>query len=170
VLESRSQSARAFADRSVGCELDLALVWGDGSNAPHAERVAELPVCWIGRADWPGVPSLAGEPIPFVAFAPPCAFRSAAVTAMDNGGLPWRLVFTSPSLSGLFAAAAGGLGITARTTIYMPKVLSVLDPKSTGLPTLPSVPLALHHAEADPSPAVARLKDILLQTIRTQLE
>jgi len=90
------------------------------------------------------------------------------VAALDKAGLPWRLVFTSPSLSGLFAAAEAGLGVTARTTIHMPKSLSVLDPKSTGLPALPSVPLALHRAEADPSPAVARLKDILLQTIRTQ--
>jgi len=167
-IEVQVDRSGPLVEKTMKGELDLALVWGDGLNVPHAERVAELPICWIGRADWPGVPSLAGEPVPFIAFAPPCAFRSAAVAALDKAGLPWRLVFTSPSLSGLFAAAEAGLGVTARTTIHMPKSLSVLDPKSTGLPALPSVPLALHHAEADPSPAVARLKDILLQTIRTQ--
>jgi DNA-binding transcriptional LysR family regulator len=155
--------------KTVKGELDIALVWGDGSNAPHAERVAELPICWIGPPDWPGVASLGGEPVPFAAFAPPCAFRSAAVTALDDAGLSWRLVFTSPSLSGLWAAAEGGLGITVRTTVAMPKTLSVLDPAASGLPMLPSVPLALHHAEAEPSPAVARLTAILVEAVREQV-
>ena len=99
------------------------------------------------------------------AFAPPCSFRSAAVAALDGAGIPWRLAFTSPSLSGLWAAAEGGLGITARTAVSMPKSLAVLDPATTGLPPLPSVPLALYRAEAEPGPAVARLAEILLETI-----
>ncbi|WP_267425166.1 LysR substrate-binding domain-containing protein [Methylobacterium sp. GC_Met_2] len=147
-------------------DLDIALVWGDGGDAPHARRVAALPIHWIGQPDWPGLASLGREPIPFAAFAPPCTFRSAAVAALDGGGLPWRLVFTSPSLSGLWAAAEGGLGITARTTVSLPKTLRVLDPAATGLPALPDAALSLHQAEAEPSPAVARLTDILLETIR----
>lgn len=147
-------------------DLDIALVWGDGGDAPHARRVAALPIHWIGQPDWPGLASLGREPIPFAAFAPPCTFRSAAVAALDGGGLPWRLVFTSPSLSGLWAAAEGGLGITARTAVGLPKTLRVLDPAATGLPALPDAPLSLHQAEAEPSPAVARLTDILLETIR----
>ena len=149
-------------------QLDIALVWGDGSNVPHASVVGEFPICWIGPSDWPGVASLDGEPVPFAAFEPPCVFRTAAVNALDNIGLLWRLVFTSPSLSGLWAAAEGGLAITVRTTFAKPKTLSVLDPAICGLPALPSVPLALHHAEAEPSPAVARLTEILLETIREQ--
>ena len=146
--------------------LDIALVWGDGGDAPHARRVAELPIHWIGQPDWPGLTGLGREPVPFAAFAPPCTFRSAAVAALDGGGLPWRLVFTSPSLSGLWAAAEGGLGITARTAVSLPQTLSVLDPASTGLPALPNASLTLHQADAELSPAVARLADILLETIR----
>ncbi len=149
-------------------ELDVALVWGEG-GAPHATRVAELPIAWIGRPDWPGVASLGKEPLPVATFAPPCTFRTAAVTALDDGGLPWRLVFTSPSLAGLWAAAEGGLALTVRTTIGVPKTLSVLNPAATGLPRLPSVPLTLYRAEADPPAAVAALTDILLETLREQL-
>jgi DNA-binding transcriptional LysR family regulator len=155
-----------LVEKTLKGDLDIALVWGDGGDAPHAQRIAELPIHWIGHADWPGLASLGNEPVPFAAFAPPCTFRSAAVAALDGGGLPWRLVFTSPSLSGLWAAAEGGLGITARTAVSLPKTLSVLDPVATGLPTLPKAPLTLHQAEADLSPAVARLTDILLETIR----
>ncbi|MGU3665426.1 LysR substrate-binding domain-containing protein [Methylobacterium sp. A49B] len=155
-----------LVEKTLKGDLDIALVWGDGGDAPHAQRVAELPIHWIGQPDWPGLASLGNEPLPFAAFAPPCTFRSAAVTALNDGGLPWRLVFTSPSLSGLWAAAEGGLGITARTVVSLPKTLSVLDPVATGLPSLPNAPLTLHQAEAELSPAVARLTDILLETIR----
>jgi DNA-binding transcriptional LysR family regulator len=158
-----------LTEKALKGDLDVALVWGEAGDAPHAQRVAALPIHWIGQPDWPGLASLGREPIPFAAFAPPCTFRSAAVAALDDGGLPWRLVFTSPSLSGLWAAAEGGLGITARTAVSLPKTLSVLDPATTGLPVLPAAPLTLHQAEADLSPAVARLTDILLETIRSHV-
>jgi DNA-binding transcriptional LysR family regulator len=155
-----------LAEQVLKGDLDIALVWGDGAGAPHAKRVAEVPVHWIGHPDWPGLASLGQEPIPIATFAPPCTFRSAAVAALNEGGLPWRLAFTSPSLSGLWAAAEGGLGITTRTDLGLPRTLKVLDPASTGLPVLRNVPLTLHQAEADLSPAVARLSDILLETIK----
>jgi DNA-binding transcriptional LysR family regulator len=155
-----------LVEKTLKGDLDIALVWGDGGDAPHARRVAEWPIQWIGQPGWPGLANLGKEPLPFAAFAPPCTFRSAAVAALDGGGLPWRLVFTSPSLSGLWAAAEGGLGITARTAVGLPKTLSVLDPDESGLPALPCAPLTLHQAEAELSPAVARLTDILLETIQ----
>ena len=157
-------------DKTLKGELDLALAWDDGTRAPHAARIADIPIHWIGRPDWPGVGELGSEPLPFVAFQPPCTFRSAAVAALNQAGVPWRLVVTSPSLAGLMAAAEGGLGITARTGLALPKALSVLDPAASGLPTLSSAPLSIHHAEAEPPPAVARLKAILLETITAQID
>ena len=162
-IEVQVDRSAELVGRTLRGELDLALVWGDGG-----ERVAELPIRWIGPPEWPGIASLGGEPVPFAAFAPPCVFRSAAIAALDGAGIPWQLVFTTPSLSGLWAAAEGRLGITARTSIVLPNTLRVLDPDTTGLPTLPHVPLALHRADVDSSPAVARLTDMLLEAIRTQ--
>ena len=156
-------------EKTLTGHLDVALVWGNESGGPHAERVANLPIHWIGRPDWSGVECLRGEPIPFAAFAPPCSFRAAAVEALDTAGLPWRLAFTSPSLSGLWAAAESGLGLTARTTINMPKTLAALDSAALGLPALPTVPLALHRAEVEAAPAVANLTAILLDTIRDEV-
>ncbi|MET7244369.1 LysR substrate-binding domain-containing protein [Methylobacterium sp. EM32] len=156
-------------EKTLKGDLDIALVWGDGGDAPHARRVGEVPIHWVGQPDWPGLASLGREPVPLAAFAPPCTFRSAAVAALDEGGLPWRLVFTSPSLSGMWAAAEGGLGITARTAIGLPKTVCVLDPASTGLPALPNAKLTLHQAEAELSPAVTRLSEIFLETIREQV-
>jgi DNA-binding transcriptional LysR family regulator len=155
-----------LVEKTIKGELDMSLAWGDGSGGPHAGRIADFPVAWIARPDWPGVQCLRGQPLPLAAFAPPCVFRSAGIAALDGAGIPWRLVFTSPSLSGLWAAAEAGLGLTLRTTISVPKSLAVLDPAAHGLPPLPSMPLALHRAEEQPAPAVSRLMDILLETVR----
>jgi DNA-binding transcriptional LysR family regulator len=78
---------------------------------------------------------------------------------------PWRLAFTSPSLTGLWAAAAAGLGITIRTPLGVPAALAVLD-RASGLPKLPSIGLSLYAAEANPPQAVARLREILLDELR----
>jgi len=166
-IEVQVDRSAPLVDRTIKGELDMALVWGDGSDGPHAQRIADFAVAWIACGDWPGVESLGAEPLPLAAFAPPCLFRSAGIAALDAAGIPWRLVFTSPSLSGLWAAAEAGLGVTSRATISVPKPLAVLDAAS-GLPALPSIPLSLHHAEGEPNPAVRRLTDILVETIAEQ--
>jgi DNA-binding transcriptional LysR family regulator len=150
-------------------ELDLVLAWGAGDDAPHAIKVADLQQTWVGRPDWPGVQNLGGEPLPLVAFEQPCIFRSAGIAALDAAGIPWRLVFISASLAGLWAAAEAGLGITLRTAVGMPQRLVALDPAVSGLPRLPSISLALHRADDEPNLAVSCLADILLETIHDQL-
>ncbi|WP_250501127.1 LysR substrate-binding domain-containing protein [Caballeronia sp. GAWG1-5s-s] len=168
-VEVQVDRSASLIEKTLSGALDVALVWGDGNASPHGERVAAVPIQWVGRPDWGGVESLGGQPLPFVAFEPPCTFRSAAVDAMDAAGLSWRLVFTSLSLSGLWAAVEGGLGITVRTALKMPPSLIALDPVTTGLPALPLAPLALHRAEAEPTAAVTKLTDIVTETIRDEL-
>ncbi|MDB6102275.1 MAG: regulatory protein, partial [Gammaproteobacteria bacterium] len=158
-----------LVEKTIKGELDIALIWGNPGDGPHAERVADLPITWIGRPDWPGAHSFGSEPLPLVAFVPPCCFRSAGIAALDKAGIPWRVTFASPSLSGLWAAAEAGLGITLRTAISMPKTLSALNPVEAGLPCLPSISLTLHRANEEPNAAVGRLTDILLETIRAEV-
>ena len=168
-VEVRTERNALLVEKTVRGGLDLSLAWDDAENSPHAERLAELPVRWIGRPDWGGIESLGSEPLPLVAFEPPCVFRTAGVAALDEAGIPWRLAFTSPSLAGLWAAAGAGLGITLRTEMGVPTTLTALDTAATGLPSLPTMPLSLHRAESEPSVAVARLADILQETIEREM-
>ncbi|RXZ36100.1 LysR family transcriptional regulator [Oxalobacteraceae bacterium CAVE-383] len=168
-VEVRADRNVHLLEKLMKGELDLVLAWGAGDDAPHAAKVADLQLAWVGRPDWPGVRSLGAEPLPLVAFEQPCLFRSAGIAALDAAGIPWRLVFLSASLSGLWAAAAAGLGITLRTAVGMPAGLSALDPIATGLPALPSISLALHRADDEPNAAVSSLADILMETIHDQL-
>jgi DNA-binding transcriptional LysR family regulator len=168
-VEVRAERNTLLVEKTARGELDLSLAWGDTEGRPHAERLAELPVRWIGRADWGGIESLGSEPLPLVAFEQPCVFRAAGIAALDEAGIPWRLVFTSPSLAGLWAAAEAGLGITLRTRIGVPKALATLDPGSAGLPSLPTMPLSLHQAEKEAKAGTARLAKIMRETITERI-
>jgi DNA-binding transcriptional LysR family regulator len=169
-IEARVARNAELIERVVSARLDLALAWSDGALTPHCERVAETPMCWIGSAKerdaWP--PSR-GEALPLAALEAPCLFRSAAINALDRAGIAWRLAFVSPSLGGLWAAAAAGLGVTVRTPTGLPASVRALAPGEGGLPPLPSLGLVLHRAEAEPGPAVSRLASIMLQALRDGL-
>lgn len=93
------------------------------------------------------------------------AQRSAALKALDQAGISWRVAFTSSSLSGIWAAVSAGLGITVRTRVGLPSQLRVLE----GLPELPKIGLALHQANSKPAPHVRQLETILLDRLNDLL-
>ena len=168
-VEVRAEQNVLVIERLVEGELDLAIAWG-ADDKVHAERLLDLPMVWIGRPDWTGVKRLGSEPLPLVAFEPPCVFRSAGIAALDAVGISWRLAFTSPSLAGLWAATEAGLGVTLRTGIGLPRSLTVLKLASSGLPALPKVQLTLCRKKRGAAAAVNRLSEILRETVteRTQ--
>lgn len=88
---------------------------------------------------------------------------------MDRAGIPWRLAFSSPSLAGLWAAVAAGLGVSVRTRAGLPGSVQALGPAETGLPILPRIALSLHACETEPTPAVALLASILRETLAESL-
>ncbi|WP_257459526.1 LysR substrate-binding domain-containing protein [Archangium lipolyticum] len=147
-------------------KLDLVLAWQAGNDTPHTESVGTYPLQWIGPADRPLGPwRERGGPVPLVAFEAPCLMRSMATEALDRAGIPWRLVFTSHSLGGVWAAVAAGLGVTVRTRFGMTPGLRVLSPEEYGLPKLPALGLAIHRAEAEPAPVCRRLHEIMRESI-----
>jgi DNA-binding transcriptional LysR family regulator len=100
--------------------LDLALIVSR-EGRERAAHLGEVAMEWVGGAHF-SLPAK-GTPLPLVLFAEPCVFRTAALDALDGAGLPWRVAFTSPSLSVLWAAVGAGLGITARTALGRPRRL-----------------------------------------------
>ena len=144
---------------------DLALTWDSGVSTPYAEAIGRLAMCWIGARDNPPLPATPEEPLPLVVFEAPCLMRSTATAALDRAGIPWRVAFTSPSLSGVWAAVAAGLGVTVRTEIGLPSQLWVLDHATQNLPPLPMVGLTLHRAAAELDATTQWLRDIVVHTL-----
>ncbi|WP_416356833.1 LysR substrate-binding domain-containing protein [Aureimonas phyllosphaerae] len=170
LVEIVVEKVHALVDKTRQGELDLSLAWGASIDAPHLTPIAEIPTVWIGRRDWRLGRIARGEPVPLVAFESPCSFRDPAIGALDQAGLPWRIAVSSPSLSGLWAAASAGLGITMRTRIGLPDGLVALDPTESGLPALPAVSLTLVRAESEEDPTVSALAEIVLGVIAERLK
>ncbi|MBN8944165.1 MAG: LysR family transcriptional regulator [Rhizobiales bacterium] len=163
-IEARVGRNADIVDRLIAGRLDLALAWDDGTARLNSRHLGNWPMRWIGPAAGPW-PYGTGEAVPLATFEAPCLMRSAATTALDHAGMAWRAAFTSPSLGGLWAAVSAGLGLSVRTEIGLPATLRALAPGEAGLPSLPSVGLALHLAEAEPAPATARLAAIVLEAL-----
>ncbi|BAN25872.1 LysR substrate-binding domain-containing protein [Caballeronia insecticola] len=170
-IEARVARNTELLERIDTGQLDLALVWGasgvtDESNAAMiAEPIATPSMRWIASSTVPWQYD-SGEPLPLIAFDRPCLFHSAAAAALDRAGIKWRVAFTSPSLAGLWAAAAAGLGVTVRTTYGLPSTMRALEDDESGLPALPSIPLALHRAAGSASPPVERLASLVMASVR----
>ncbi|WP_455817653.1 LysR substrate-binding domain-containing protein [Pseudomonas cerasi] len=142
-------------------ELDLALCWQGEETSRFMQPLPSAGLCWIGRNG----PQLAqwleqGEVLPLLLFDAPCLMRTRAIDALDHASIPWRVAFTSRSLSGIWAAAEAGLGVTLRSEFGLPASLQKLHH-----PTLPQVAdlgVALHLGQEVLPVAAARLREILL--------
>lgn len=163
-IEARVARNSDLLERIALGQLDLALAWDHDARLPQAQRLAELPMCWIGPAQPAPVPDSDGV-LPLAAFEPPCLFRSCATDALDRAGIPWLAAFTSPSLAGLWAAVSAGLGLTVRTPLGLPATVRALKPGEHGLPDLPSISLSLYRTQAEPDPVCAALDEILVQCV-----
>lgn len=144
--------------------LDLALTWDAGHTSPYATRLGETQMHWIAARDAPPFTRLAESPLPLIMFDAPCVLRSAATQALDAAQMPWRIALTSPSVAGIWAAVAAGLGLTLRTRIGLPSHLTVID----GLPPVPSIGYTLHSSGADPIPAIRQLAMLIETSLQEQ--
>ncbi|MCX5572116.1 LysR substrate-binding domain-containing protein [Kaistia nematophila] len=157
LVEARvDRGATLLEDLGAG-QIDLVLLWGDTQAEPNrpGRSLAEFPIVWVGPE---GFDPDAADPLPLVMMGAPCMFRSAGMSALDAAGRPWRLAFTSTSLSGLWGAVTAGLGVTIRTPEGIPPHLKIL--RHPSLPDLGRTRLRIH-TTASPSPPVKRFTSIL---------
>lgn len=129
-------------------ELDFAITFGAGDSGDR-RQAARLDVRWWAHPDW----LLAdGAPVPLLVLDAPCLFRDAAVRALEQAGRPWRIAMSSSSVSAIWAAAAAGLGVTARTALSVPPPVRPLG--ASQLPSLAPVGLFAHAADTARHPIV----------------
>lgn len=145
-------------------ELDLSLCWQGGEESRFMQALPAVPLFWIGRSDVRSEIWLETEgTLPLLLFDAPCVMRTRAIDALDHAGIPWRVAFTSRSLSGIWAAARAGLGITLRSGYGLPVGLQPLSDEL--LPKVNDLGMAIHQAEDHLSAAASRLREILLTQV-----
>ena len=163
VVELRIDGNAALVEALHEGALDLVLVVGHAEQ-PSAQVVGQLDLEWIAA---PGFVAALDQPLPLLLLGPQCVFRRLAIEHLDRAQRRWRLAAVSPSLSGIWASAIGGLGVTLRTRLGVPAALET-GRTLLGLPVVPALPVTVHEGHA-PSAAVSRLREFLVEEVRRVL-
>jgi DNA-binding transcriptional LysR family regulator len=136
-----------FAKRPLGTSKGR-LVWRE-------------PLVWVAADTFDLVP---GAPVPVALYRERSVSREAALTALRNADMAWEIVYTSPSLTGVRAAALAGLAITPLPTSAIIAGLRMLGTQD-GLPRLPDLDFAIYE-KARPDKAAAALAAALLALVQ----
>lgn len=105
----------------------------------RGRRVFREPLVWLAR-DPDLLPSPA-DTLALIAFPQPSITRSIAIEALNAGRIPFRIVCTCGSLSGLTAAARAGMGVLVQPRSMAPAGLREIPPGR--LPLLEDVEFVL---------------------------
>ncbi len=134
-------------------ELDILLGFA-APNDPHGITVASM--------SWYGNPLLANlDVIPLAVLEEPCRFREAAIRALEDAGLAYRIAVETPNLATLKAALNAGLGLTCRTHIFLGNEATLEHER---LPPLPKVAATLRTRD-NLDAAAQRLAELARETV-----
>lgn len=164
MIEVRIEGNAALVEAVEKGQLDLALAFGYSERA-SAELLGELELVWIAGRE---INLCKDQPLPLVLLGPQCAIRKEMIRKLDQAGISWRIAAVSPSLAGLWASAAGGLGITARSRLGVAGNLTC-DTRLFDLPRLKNVAVTLHGPSRTSNPSLQHLRAIISQAVTRQL-
>lgn len=115
-------------------QLDIVLA-KRRSGDPRGVTAWREQVAWVSSAEY----ALdATAPLPLLLYPPPSVTRAMAIATLDAARRPWRVAFTSASLSGLTAAARAGVGIMPHSLRLLPAGLARVAAEAL-LPALPEI-------------------------------
>lgn len=158
-LEVRVDANLKLREEVEHGELDLAVLFQEPGQAQNGcagcEVIERLNRVWVAS---PNLGIAADAPLPLILSNAPCIFRNAVLDTLNAIGRPWRIVLSTPSLSGMRAALRAGLGVGVRTQRWLEPDLRILDKE---LPPLPDVELALLTAADTGELVVERLRTAL---------
>src|SRR5580658_7381111 len=115
------------------------------------------PLVWAAADTFDLIP---GAALPLALYREGSVCREAALAALNDHELIWEIVYTSPSLTGVRAAALAGLAVTPLPASAVVTGLRVLGAES-GLPRLPDLEFAVFERKR-PDAAAAALTALLL--------
>lgn len=141
-------------------QLDLVLAkrrLGD----TRGRLVYREPLVWLARD--PDRIRASTQPLPLIAFPAPSVTRAVALEALRRAQIPWRIVCTCGSLSGLTAAARAGMGVLVQPRSMAPSGLRELAPG--WLPALEDVEFVLVPRKGADQLLVNALSDDILAKV-----
>lgn len=146
-------------DRFKKGEFDLVLVkMSRPEDFPNGVEVWSEKLEWVGGKNFTSPPDI----LPLVLSPYPCVYRARAIEALEEAGIRWRLVYTSPSYAGTVAAVKAGLGITVMPKTMISSKLQIIH--SEILPCLSDTHISLLKHNQD-SKSLQSFEDFVLQKL-----
>lgn len=102
------------------------------------------------------------SPMPLAMFNSGCFCRAWACNALDTQQRPYRLAYTSPSLSAIMAVVGAGLAVTAQLRSLITPDLRILG-NHEGLPELPNCSIVLLRNPRSQSPVSKALAEQIVE-------
>lgn len=142
-------------------ELDVIVAVMPTARMPYLSRAwTEQPI-WTAAE---GYVHVAYRPVPLGAHPEGCDYRMRMIQALDAVERRWRVVYTSPGISGLQNAVLGGLCVTALTKATMLPGMRGLD-EAEGFPTLEPLRVGLFYKHPRLSAAGLQLVSDLVASL-----
>ncbi|NKQ11570.1 LysR substrate-binding domain-containing protein [Pseudomonas sp. SST3] len=142
-------------------DLDLSIV----TRAPGAEIGQLLRRERVVWAEAAGFSAHEQRPIPLAVFNSECFCRAWACNALDSLGIPFRIAYTSPSLSALMAIVGAGLAVTAQMQSLLPPDMRQLG-SAEGFPELPVSSIVLLRNDRNQSQVSETLAEHIVEGFR----
>ncbi len=160
-LEVNCDLSTHLVERLQEGEFDLIIAIHEEPTPKSFIRVWTEDLVWVTS---PKHSSHTKSPLPLIVAPTGCVYRSRVIHTLNKVGMPWRIVYTSPNISGIQAAVLAGLGVTAMARSTVPpglKTLTVVDK----LPELANAQVGLHYGRDRPSQAVLRLVEYITTSL-----
>ncbi len=113
------------AERVAEGELDVGVVTASG-DIPGAEVLREEPLVWVAGLRAGAIEER--RPLPLALSTASCPWRTVALSALAEAGVPWRLFMTSTHYSAIAPVVRAGQAVTV-----LP--LAVVDPSRISAPS-----------------------------------
>jgi DNA-binding transcriptional LysR family regulator len=156
VVEMYCEHSEGIKDAIDAGELDIGLC---SQIDAGGEVIYHDPLIWIAN---PGFLFPTDATIPLAVFEIDCIFRIWALKALEAAGIDYRIVYVSPSVSGILDAVRSGLAIAPIVKSKIPPDLTTVG-LEMGLPVLPISTVVLHKSKAPLSEAVSCFADHVIK-------
>ena len=142
-------------------DLDLSIV----TREPGTEIGQLLRRERFVLAEAPGFNTHEQRPMPLAMFNTDCFCRAWACNALDSLDVPYRVAYTSPSLSALMAVVNAGLAVTAQLQSLVTADMRLLG-EAEGMPELPLSSIVLLRNERSQSQVSETLAEHIVEGFR----
>ncbi|WP_299974969.1 LysR substrate-binding domain-containing protein [uncultured Pseudoteredinibacter sp.] len=160
-LEVISDLSRNLMNASAQKQYDLVLVLHDDPDKAGTELIKEDELVWVSSHSHD---CHMRSVLPLIVAPEGCIYRNRANTMLAEAGLPWKISYTNPSLSGIQAAIEEGLGVTVLAKSSVPEGLKVIN-NSTRLPKLGKIGISLVKQPSEQSEAAQRLSEYITASL-----